>query len=78
MKKIGLLSFVVLFLALVAQLQPAFGQTCTPTVTGNSPGLYPDPLPAGCVGQPYTLVVDFIFPLDTPGGSSFSTCYSGI
>ncbi|MEM6270363.1 MAG: PKD domain-containing protein [Bacteroidota bacterium] len=41
----------------------AFAQ-CTPS-TITTPGIYPDPLPDGCAGQPYNEIVQFVFPVDT-------------
>ena len=33
----------------------------------TAPGIYPDPLPNGYVGQPYSQDITFIMPLDTMG-----------
>lgn len=64
MKKLGLLFFGFALLSFSFWSQPLAAQ-CTPTATGNVAGLYPTPIPSGCVGQPYSEVVDFVFPLDT-------------
>lgn len=38
---------------------------CTVNPPTNTPGIYPNPLPSGCVGAPYTAEIQFVFPLDT-------------
>jgi PKD repeat protein len=42
----------------------AFSQ-CTPTSTTNTPGIYPDPMPTGTVGQAYSEVAQMVFLMDT-------------
>jgi Secretion system C-terminal sorting domain len=60
MKKI-LLACFVLFLGV-----KAFSQ-CTPNTNYTLPGIYPDTLPAGTVGQAYSTDITFMMPLDTLG-----------
>ncbi|MCC6702532.1 MAG: T9SS type A sorting domain-containing protein [Fluviicola sp.] len=45
----------------------AFAQPCTPNTTFTSPGLYPDTMPEGTVGQAYSADVTFVMPTDTSG-----------
>lgn len=40
---------------------------CTPNTSFTSPGLYPDTLPEGTVGQGYAETVTFVMPTDTSG-----------
>ncbi|HTF05786.1 MAG TPA: T9SS type A sorting domain-containing protein [Bacteroidia bacterium] len=44
---------------------------CTPNTTYTIPGIYPDTLPTGTVGQPYSSDITFMLPLDT-GGYDFT------
>ncbi|MEM7037048.1 MAG: hypothetical protein AAF570_08730, partial [Bacteroidota bacterium] len=54
---IALLTFTLGSQALHAQ--------CTPDPNLTAQGIYPNPMPDGCVGQAYFQVVDFVFPVDT-------------
>ena len=57
--------FAIVLLTLIGGTA-AFGQAaCTPDGSITSPGIYPDPLPDGCVGSAYSEKVDFVFPSDT-------------
>lgn len=59
-----LLTITVLFSLIITQA--SFAQ-CTINYTYTSPGLYPDTLPTGYVGQPYSEDITFVMPLDTQG-----------
>ena len=45
----------------------AFAQPCTPNTSFTSPGLYPDTMPEGTVGQAYLADITFVMPTDTSG-----------
>jgi hypothetical protein len=45
----------------------SFSQICTIDYTQTQTGIYPDTLPTGNVGQPYSTDVTFFMPLDTMG-----------
>jgi len=45
----------------------SFAQICEIDMSQNSPGLYPDTLPIGIVGQPYNTDITFVMPTDTMG-----------
>ncbi len=45
----------------------SFSQVCTPNTSYTQPGIYPDTLPTGTVGQPYLEYITFVMPLDTQG-----------
>lgn len=58
-----LLSCLAGFLLLMGAVH---GQSpCSVDTSLSSPGIYPDPMPDGCVGVPYSEVVQFVFPVDT-------------
>ena len=57
----GLFTLLFIFASVIA-----FSQ-CTPNTTYTSPGLYPDTLPDGYVGQPYSEDITFVLPTDTMG-----------
>ncbi|MFN3341127.1 MAG: T9SS type A sorting domain-containing protein [Flavobacteriales bacterium] len=57
--------FSVLSIALGAT--NAFAQTCTVDYSLTAPGIYPDTLPSGYVGQPYSEDIQFVLPTDTMG-----------
>ncbi len=60
MKKIyALIGILFLFTHLQIQAQ------CTPNVSLTVPGLYPDTLVAGCVGQAYDQTIQLVFAKDT-------------
>lgn len=61
MKKIIFLSLV--FVASIFTVQ----SQCTINYTPTQPGIYPDTLPDGMVGVPYTEDITFVMPLDTSG-----------
>lgn len=65
MKKI--LPLFSLLVGLTVWSNSAVGQ-CTPDPTYTAVGYYPNPLPDGCVGQPYNQVINFVFPNDTTIG----------
>ncbi len=44
-------------------------QICTINYSYTQPGIYPDTLPMGYVGQPYSDDVTFVMPLDTMGAT---------
>jgi hypothetical protein len=54
------------FIAICFQSQLIFGQ-CSPDVSFTSPGIYPDTLPEGTVGQSYAQDITFVMPIDTSG-----------
>ena len=45
----------------------ASAQICTIDTNYTLPGIYPDTLPTGTVGQPYSEDITFVLPLDTMG-----------
>jgi hypothetical protein len=53
------------FLSVV--LFSTYGQVCTIDYAQTQVGIYPDTLPTGFVGQPYSADVTFVMPLDTMG-----------
>ena len=53
------------FLSVV--LFSAYGQVCNIDYSQTQVGIYPDTLPTGFVGQPYSTDVTFVMPLDTMG-----------
>ena len=55
-----------LSISLTFRLFFVFSQ-CVVDTTYTAPGIYPDPLPDGYVGQPYSQDITFIMPLDTMG-----------
>ena len=59
----NIFSIVLLFVLFVNY---SFSQ-CTPNTSFTSPGLYPDTLPEGTVGQAYAETVTFVMPTDTSG-----------
>lgn len=61
MKKITPFFFLFLFIAGSLKSQ------CTINTSQTAPGLYPDSLPTGYVGQAYSQDVTFVMPLDTMG-----------
>lgn len=61
MKKILFLITVLLYLG------NAHSQVCTPDQTHTAVGIYPEQMPDGTVGQPYSQVLDFVLPTDTMG-----------
>jgi len=63
--KIFLRIFSVLTIALGST--NAFAQTCTVDYSLTAPGIYPDTLPSGYVGQPYSEDIQFVLPTDTMG-----------
>ncbi|MBC7862067.1 MAG: hypothetical protein IAF38_03780, partial [Bacteroidia bacterium] len=63
MKKILLLLFVF------CGISKMNSQICTPNTSFTQTGIYPDTLPAGTVGQPYSTDITFVMPLDTQGVS---------
>ncbi len=56
---------IILFSILFSNF--AWAQPCTPNTSFTSPGLYPDTLPEGTVGQTYGETVTFVMPTDTSG-----------
>src|SRR3989304_1075767 len=44
---------------------PLLAQPCIPDTSITVPGIYYNPMPDGCEGQPYSEVVNFAFPPDT-------------
>lgn len=56
--------FALLF-AFAFVLTPKTHAQCIPDTNLTATGIYPSPLPDGCVGQPYSQVVQFVFPVDT-------------
>lgn len=57
---------IVLACLLVFTALNAFAQ-CTPNTSYTLPGIYPDTLPTGTVGQAYSTDITFMMPLDTMG-----------
>ncbi len=64
MKKLATFSLAILSLVLFQHT--AFAQ-CVPITTNTQPGIYPDTLPEGTVGQLYNEDITFVMPLDTMG-----------
>ncbi len=58
-------TLLTLFVSLV--VFSASSQICTIDYTQTQVGIYPDTLPIGFVGQPYSADVTFVMPLDTMG-----------
>jgi hypothetical protein len=58
--------FQVLLFAVCVSLS-SFSQICTIDYSQTQTGLYPDTLPVGYVGQPYSEDITFVMPLDTMG-----------
>ena len=54
------------FILLSFKVLTSFSQ-CVIDTSYSVPGIYPDPLPDGYVGQPYSEDITFIMPLDTMG-----------
>jgi phenylpyruvate tautomerase PptA (4-oxalocrotonate tautomerase family) len=48
-------------------LHAHFAQVCTPDNSYTEVGIYPEIMPEGIVGQPYSQVLDFVLPTDTMG-----------
>lgn len=63
MKKTLLLTFLLCMIAWCLP-QNASAQ-CSVDSSFTAPGIYPDTLPDACVGDPYSEVVNFVFPSDT-------------
>lgn len=63
MKIISTLSFLVCLL--IASGSQFVSAQCTPDTSQSNQGIYPNPMPPGCVGVPYNEVVQFVFPIDT-------------
>jgi len=62
MKNSALITFIVVFgFAFKSEAQ------CTIDFNPTQPGIYPDTLPNGMVGQPYSEDITFVMPLDTSG-----------
>ena len=59
-----MLKRITLILALFASIQFANAQ-CTPDPALNYPGISPNKLPNGIVGEPYSQVISLMVPLDT-------------
>lgn len=59
-----MLKRITLILALFASIQFAKAQ-CTPDPALNYPGISPNKLPNGIVGEPYSQVISLMVPLDT-------------
>ncbi|MFY8020237.1 MAG: T9SS type A sorting domain-containing protein [Bacteroidia bacterium] len=59
-----MLKRITLIFALFASIQFANAQ-CTPDPALNYPGISPNKLPNGIVGQPYSQVISLMVPLDT-------------
>ena len=59
-----LLSCFAAFTLLLGTVQ-AQSSPCTPDTSLTVQGIYPSPLPDGCVGQLYNEVAQFVFPVDT-------------
>ena len=55
---------ILIFVSLTFKILFAFSQ-CVVDTSYSAPGIYPDPLPDGYVGQPYSQDITFIMPLDT-------------
>jgi PKD repeat protein len=45
----------------------SFSQICSPNTNYTDVGIYPEQMPNGTVGQPYSQVLDFVLPTDTMG-----------
>lgn len=61
----------LIILAFILFSLPGISQICTIDTTYTQPGIYPDTLPTGTVGQPYSEDITFVLPLDT-GGYDFT------
>ena len=68
MKKFLLKGIIAIVLLTLVGSPAAFAQICTPDPGITAAGIYPNPLPDGCVGDPYNEKVDFAFPADTVYG----------
>lgn len=55
------------FLLVLCSSIVSFSQVCTPDTSYTEVGIYPEQMPDGTVGQPYTQVLDFVLPTDTMG-----------
>ncbi len=66
MKKLFLL---LLLSSFFINSEEFFSQSCTIDYSYTTPGLYPDTMPTGYIGQPYSEDISFVMPLDTMGAT---------
>ena len=57
--------FAIVLLSTLVFFAPSAQAQCTVDTTVSSPGFSPNPLPNGCLNQPYDEDVSFLFPNDT-------------
>ncbi len=62
-----MVKIIRLIIVLVLGAGFGFGQVCTPNASYTQVGIYPEQMPDGTVGQPYSQVLDFVLPTDTMG-----------
>ena len=58
---------LIIILGLTSSI--AYSQICNIDYTYTQPGIYPDTMPTGYVGQPYDEDITFVMPLDTMGAT---------
>ena len=66
MKKLYIL--LILFVVLLYS-KSHFSQICNIDYTYTQPGIYPDTMPTGYIGQPYSEDITFVMPMDTMGAT---------
>ena len=59
-------NYILLIVSIFTFTLAGYSQ-CTIDFTPTQPGIYPDTLPNGMVGQPYSEDITFMMPLDTSG-----------